>query len=168
LTDRFVAALVGHPFGLKGFVKVRPLSGESGHIRVLPSVLLRLRGTERRYEVEETAGTDTAPLVKFRGIDSPEAAQALAGAEVVVDRLQAAPLRPGEFYVEDLRRLPVVFPGGEPAGEIADVIEGGGGFLIELRLPTGDLRLVPFRNEFFGDVDIEGRRVVLLERWILE
>jgi 16S rRNA processing protein RimM len=159
---------VGLPFGLKGFVKVRPLSGESGHIRALSSVLLRLGGAERVYEVEEITGADTALVVKFRGIDSPEAAKALGGAELVVDRAQAAPLRPGEFYVEDLRGLPVVLPGGEPVGEISDVIEGGGGFLIELKLPSGASRLVPFRDEFFGDVNIGECRAVLLERWILE
>jgi 16S rRNA processing protein RimM len=167
LTDRFVAALVGLPFGLKGFVKVRPLSGESGHIRALPSVLLRLGGIEGVYEVEEITGTDAAPMVKFRGIDSPEAARSLTGAELLVDRAQAAPLKPGEFYVEDLRGLPVFLPGGEPVGEITDVIEGGGGSLIELRLPSGDLRLVPFRDEFFGDVNPRENRAVLLERWIL-
>jgi hypothetical protein len=37
-----------------------------------------------------------------------------------------------------------------------------------MRLPTGELRLIPFRKEFFGDVSPEARRVVLLERWILE
>jgi 16S rRNA processing protein RimM len=168
LTGRFVTALVGLPFGLKGFVKVRPLSGESGHIRALSSVLLRRGGVERVYEVEEIAGADTALVVKFRGIDSPEAAKALGGAELVVDRVRAAPLKPGEFYVEDLRGLPVVLPGGERAGEITDVVEGGGGFLIELRLPSGALRLVPFRDEFFGDVNPGEYRAVLLERWILE
>jgi 16S rRNA processing protein RimM len=168
LTGRFVAALVGLPFGLKGFVKLRPLSGESSHIRALSSVLLRLRGEERVYEVEEITGADRALVVKFRGIDSPEAAKALGGAELVVDRAQAAPLRPGEFYVEDLRGLPVALPGGEQAGEITDVIEGGGGFLIELKLPSGALRLVPFRDEFFGDVNPGEQRIVLLERWILE
>ena len=53
-------------------------------------------------------------------------------------------------------------------GEITGVLEGGGGFLVEVRLPSTELRLIPFRNEFFGEVDPENRRAVLLEEWILE
>jgi 16S rRNA processing protein RimM len=53
-------------------------------------------------------------------------------------------------------------------GVITDVLDTGGGSLVEIRLPSGELRLVPFRNEFFGDINPETRRAVLLNRWILE
>jgi 16S rRNA processing protein RimM len=168
VTGQFVVALVGIPFGLKGFVKVRPLSGESAHLRRLDSVLLRKGPVETVYEVEETAGSGPALLMKFRGIDTPEAAKALTGAELVTDRAHAAPLKAGEFYIEDLRGIPVTLQTGELVGEITGVLEGGGGFLAEVRLPTGEPRLVPFRNEFFGEVDPENQRAVLLEGWILE
>ncbi|MDR0589733.1 MAG: ribosome maturation factor RimM [Spirochaetaceae bacterium] len=168
MTGQFVVGLVGVPFGLQGFVKVRPLSGESGHIRRLDSVLLRRGLSETVYEVEETAGTGAALRMKFRGIDTPEAAKTLTGAELVTDRAHAAPLKDGEFYIEDLRGIPVTLRTGEPVGEITGVLEGGGGFLVEVRLPSKELRLIPFRNEFFGEVDPENRRAVLLEEWILE
>jgi 16S rRNA processing protein RimM len=111
--------------------------------------------------------------MKFRGIDTPEAARTLSGAELLTDRDHAAPLGKDEYYVEDLRGIPVTDPQGTVLGEIRDVLEGGGGQLIELKLKGGELRLVPFRKEFFGEVSvddssIEKRRVVLLEQWILE
>jgi 16S rRNA processing protein RimM len=168
VTGEFVAGLVGIPFGLKGFVKIRPFSGESAHIRRLDSVLLRKGQCEKTYEVEETAGFDAALLMKFRGINTPEAAKTLTGAELVVDRAHAAPLKAGEFYIEDLRGITVTLRTGAPVGEITDVLEGGGGFLVEVRLPSGDLRFVPFRNEFFGEISPENRKAVLLEGWILE
>jgi 16S rRNA processing protein RimM len=37
-----------------------------------------------------------------------------------------------------------------------------------MKLPGGEIRLVPFRNEFFGEVDPEKHRAILLEEWILE
>jgi 16S rRNA processing protein RimM len=168
VTGQFVVGLVGVPFGLKGFVKVRPLSGETEHLRRLSSVLLRKGLSETAYEVEETAGSGAALMMKFRGVDTPEAAKTLTGAELVTDRAHAAPLKEGEFYIEDLRGIPVTLQTGEAVGEITGLPEGGGGFLAEIRLPSGELRLVPFRDEFFGDIDPENRRAVLLERWILE
>ena len=48
------------------------------------------------------------------------------------------------------------------------MLEGGNGQLIEALLPGGATRLIPFRNEFFGEVDPEKRRAVLLKEWVLE
>jgi 16S rRNA processing protein RimM len=168
MTERFVVGLVGGPFGLEGFVKVRPLSGESDHLKRLDRVLLRREKTEQVWEVEETRGSSPVFMMKFKGIDSPEAARTLKGSELITDRSHAAPLKPGEWYVEDLRGLEVTAVSGETLGYITDLIEGGGGDLAEVRLSTGEFRLVPFRNEFLGDIDPKNRKVVLLAGWILE
>jgi 16S rRNA processing protein RimM len=166
MVERFVAALVGPPFGLKGFVKVHSLSGEFEHLLRLKQAVLRQEGREQVREVEAAEGASSL-VMKFRGIDSPEAAKILAGAELLVGRDEAAPLGRGEYYIEDLKGLEV-WEGTEVLGSISDVLEGGGGSLVELRLRNGGTRLVPFRDEFFGEVDIEGKRARLLCRWILE
>jgi 16S rRNA processing protein RimM len=180
MTGRFVSAFLGGPFGLEGFIKLRTLSGETAHLLGLRSVCLRLSDGERVYEVERISGSGERALIKFRGVDSPEAAGLLRGAALLVDRENAAPLGEGEFYVEDLRGMRVVAPrdaasadadanaDGEFLGTVTDVLEAGGGWLLELRLPAGELRLVPFRGEFFGEVDPDKGRAVLLKRWILE
>jgi 16S rRNA processing protein RimM len=171
MTETFVAGLVGAPFGLEGFVKVRSLSGETGHLLKLSSVSLRQEGREGIWEIETTLPAPPGPvvLVKFRGIDSPEAAKTLNGAEIRGKRGEAAPLKPGEYYIEDLKGLAVyAAPDGEILGTIAGVIEGGGGSLAEIKLNGGERRLAPFRGEFFGEIDLAGRRVELLCPWILE
>jgi 16S rRNA processing protein RimM len=165
MVERFVAAQVGSPFGLKGFVKVHSLSGEFDHLLKLRRAVLRQGGEERVWEIEEAEGPSL--VMKFRGIDSPEAARALTGAELLVSREEAAPLGQGEYYIEDLKGLEV-WEEAEALGCISDILEGGGGSLAELRLKTGETRLVPFRDEFFGEIDLEGRRARLLCRWILE
>jgi 16S rRNA processing protein RimM len=166
-----VVALVGAPFGLQGFVKTKPLSGELDHLEQLETVVLRRAAHETLFYVEETLRAGPSLAVKFRGIDTPEAAKALSGAELLTGRDHAAPLGKDEYYVEDLRGIPVTDTAGAVLGHITDVLDGGGGQLIELRLsgplPGGELRLVPFRKEFFGEVDPETRRAVLLESWIL-
>jgi 16S rRNA processing protein RimM len=170
LSERFIVGLVGAPFGLKGFVKVRSLSGETGHLAAMTEVTLRLGGREKKYVLEESApGPSSIILMKFAGINSPEEAGALNGAEIIAGRDEAAPLKPGEFYIEDLKGLVVVSGGaGEVLGRIAGIIEGGGGDLAEIDLNSGEKRLVPFRKEFFGDIDLGRGTAVLLEQWILE
>jgi 16S rRNA processing protein RimM len=159
---------LGAPFGLEGYIKVRSLSGENGHIARLKSVILR-RGTEESpWEVEAAEEKGALLIIKFKGIDSPEAAKALKGAEIFTGRENAAPLGADEYYIDDLRDIAVVTREGEVLGRVTDVLEGGGGDLVELRLPSGELRLIPFRRDFFGDVNPETRRAVLLQRWIIE
>jgi 16S rRNA processing protein RimM len=172
VTESFVVGLVGSPFGLKGFVKVRPLSGETDHLTARTELTLRQDGREKVYTVEDwelRSGPSPDLLIKFAGIDAPEEARALGGAEIIAGRAHAAPLKPGEFYVEDLKGLDVTAAGdGGVVGRITDILEGGGGELAEIRLNSGEIRLVPFRKEFFGDISPETGKAVLLERWILE
>ncbi|MDR1278308.1 MAG: ribosome maturation factor RimM [Treponema sp.] len=173
MTDRFVVGLIGAPFGLKGFVKVRSLSGETGHLLNLQSVILRQGNAEKTIDIEESASVPPQVIMKFAGINSPEAAKSLGGGELIVCREQASPLKPGEFYIEDLRGLAVVAAdtaagGGEIVGHLTNIVEGGGGELAEIRLSTGEFKFVPFRKEFFAPIEPGAGRLILRERWILE
>ncbi|MDR2375251.1 MAG: ribosome maturation factor RimM [Treponema sp.] len=167
MTERFVVALVGPPFGLQGFVKVQSLSGEIQHLLKPRCFTLRQGDREQVWELEAVEPMASSLLMKFRGIDSPEAAKTLKGAEILLKREDAAPLQPGEYYIEDLKGVEV-YAGTETLGTITGILEGGGGNLAELCLKTGETRLIPFRDEFLGDIDLKGRRVELLCRWILE
>jgi 16S rRNA processing protein RimM len=113
-------------------------------------------------------GTPGILLVKFNGVDTPEAAKAVSGAEILVLRSEAAALSKNEYYIEDLKGFSVVDSGGKRLGELLDILEGGGGQLAELRLISGETRLVPFRNEFFGEISVERGEMILLSCWILE
>ena len=181
MTERFIAGIAGAPFGLKGFVKVKPLSGEIDHLLKLTSVTLSRDGKEQSLTIEESAAIPPAVAMRFAGFHTPEAAKALSGAELIVGRENAAPLHSGEFYVEDLKGLAVIAAGrtaeavnadeskgGQVLGHITNIIEGGGGDLAEICLRGGETKLVPFRKEFLTGVDLEKRQVILHNLWILE
>jgi 16S rRNA processing protein RimM len=146
---------------------VHSLSGEYGHLERLKKVVLRKENKEQSYDIEKTTALSNGLAVKFAGVDTPEEARLLSGAECILSRTEAVPLKEGEFYVEDLRSVEV-FCAGEKIGDILDVVEGGGGSLVEIGLVNGEKRFVPFRNEFFGVVDIERNKAELLNTWILE
>ncbi|MCL1836680.1 MAG: ribosome maturation factor RimM [Treponema sp.] len=154
---------------MNGFVKVKPLSGEVEHLLKLTSVTLRQDGRERLLDIKESAAAGSSALIRFAGYDSPEAAKALSGAELLVSRNEAAPLLDGEFYVEDLKGLAAIsVENGEKLGHITAIIEGGGGDLAEIRLNDGQTRLVPFREEFFTGIEPDKGQVLLKNLWVLE
>jgi len=168
MTEKFIIGLVGSPFGVNGFLKVHSCSGEIDHLLNLSSVIVSKGGKEKLLKVEETAPALPSVLVRFAGINSPEAAKELTGAQLLAGRDKAAPLNEGEFYIEDLKGLPVTADNGDVIGQITDIIEGGGGELAEIKLSGGEIRLVPFRKEFFPEIDPVNSRIVLKNLWILE
>jgi 16S rRNA processing protein RimM len=159
--------LLGAPFGVGGQVKVKSFSGETAHLALLTEVVLRKDGKDSRMKVVSVEEKGGSLLFKFAGIDSPEAARALQGAEIIVPRDAAAPLGEDEYYIEDLKGV-CVYYGAEFLGHIRDVMEGGGGDLVELELPGGETRLIPFRKEFFDKIDLQTGRADLAVRWIIE
>lgn len=159
---------MGAPFGLKGFVKIKSLSGETAHFSKLKKVTLKQGKKEEIRDIAEICFQGTTVLMRFSGIDSPEAAATLKGAEIVAGREAAAPLKKGEYYVEDLKGLEVLSLDGDVLGRITNLVEGGNGNLAELQLLSGEKRLAPFIKEFFGKVDIKKGKIELLEPWILD
>ncbi|MCL2602506.1 MAG: ribosome maturation factor RimM [Treponema sp.] len=149
-------------------MKIRPSSGEIDHFFRLETVTLRQGGVEVPRKVAETVPHGNALLMRFDGVTSPEAAKLLTGAEIVVDREFAAPLRDGEHYIEDMKGLAVVSAEGQTLGHIADVLEGGGGQLAEVTLSSGETRLAPYRKEFFGELNLAEGTIVLLAPWVLD
>jgi len=176
MTEKFIIGLVGAPFGVKGFVKINPCSGESGHLLNLKSVVISKDGKEQTLQIEEIAPASPAVLMRFAGIDSPEKAKTLNGAQLIAGREQASPLGDDEFYIEDLKGLQVFSSGveGEKSavetiiGSITDIIEGGGRELAEIKLSNGEKKLVPFRKEFFSKICPQEGKVVLKHLWVLE
>jgi 16S rRNA processing protein RimM len=193
LTDRFVAGILGQPFGLEGFVRFRSLSGETAHLERLESMTLCKNGVEwvcRVVEIrpdvrprKQGGGRSSDGIILFDGYDGPEKAKTLSGSEIVVDRENAAPLDEGEYYIEDLKGLRLVADEkavGAEAGTVFGVVtgafEGGGGLLLEVKMSGaeapnaagGGIRLVPFRDEFVGEVSLEKGTIVLCAPWVLE
>ena len=173
--DWLITGRVRGTFGLEGFIKIESCSGEYEHFLNLKEIKLQLpsKGTETQppelfYQVEECVVRNADALLKLRGIDSPEAAKKLHGADILVPRDMACPLERGEFYINDLCNSDLVYKGNS-VGTIADVVEGGGGLLLEVsEAATGRTVYVPFRSQFIGKINIPVKQVELMHRWILE
>jgi len=169
MIEKFVIGIAGSPFGVKGAVKVRSCSGETSHFLKLKSIIVSKEGKEQEYQIDEiSVSAPPALLIKFNGIDSPEAAKTLSGARLITSREQAAPLEEGEFYIEDLKGLSVQSDKGEEIGHVANIIEGGGGELAEIKLINGEKRLIPFRKEFFKKILPAKGMIIMDNLWIFD
>ncbi|RPJ08218.1 MAG: 16S rRNA processing protein RimM [Spirochaetaceae bacterium] len=158
--------IVTVPFGVAGWCKVKSFSGETGHFLGLKEVCIRFGGSDRNLAVEEVKASGSLVLVKFAGINTPEEARKLSGAELLVERAFGQKLEHGEYYINDLCMC-ALFCHNERVGQVTGMIEGGPALLLEVRKDDGTTVLIPFIGKFIGGVDLPNLRIELTEDFLL-
>lgn len=170
--DLIAIGMVRTSYGVKGDIKVSSYSGETEHFFALKEVFLRRGAVQKHFDVERVQELNGDILLKLRTLDSPEAAKMYATWDVVVPREFASPLEEGEFYYCDLFGS-VLIHNGSRMGVVKSVIDNGASALLEIECDAdadGKRRtvLVPFLDQFIGQVDIKKKTVELKETWFFE
>ena len=142
-----VAGHVGRPHGLDG----------SFHVTQPRTALLALEemtvdGAPR--QVVRRAGTDDKPILRLEGVEDRAAAEALRGADLLVERGEAPPLGEDEWYAEDLVGC-VVVDGERELGVVARLVPLPSCEALEV---PPDL-LIPLVADAVRSVDVAARRI---------
>jgi 16S rRNA processing protein RimM len=100
------------------------------------------------------------PIIALAGVDTMDAADALAGVELLVplDRLVALP--EGTFYRHDLVGCRVETAGGETIGIVSKVDGTLGGSQLVVAAEHGEI-LVPLATEICTTIDPQAKRIVI-------
>lgn len=102
-------------------------------------------------------------IVRVDGVADRNAAEALKGTELYIDRGKLPPASGDEYYHADLIGLDAVSPDGRPIGLITGIHNYGAGDLIEIRLANSTAsELVAFTDTFVPTVDIAARRITVV------
>lgn len=160
--DSVVVGRVSGLHGVRGWVKVYsytdPREGIAAHRRWT----VAQRGQAREFDVEQAQRHGSRMIAKLRGIDDRDAAAALVGAEIAIDRSALPETAPGEFYWADLIGLEVETEEGEPLGRVERVFETGAN---DVLVVTGEReRLIPWLyGRVVTEVDLRAKRIRV--RW---
>ena len=100
-------------------------------------------------------------LLKLEGVDTPEAAQALRGRVLWLDREEDT-LEEGQYYIQDLIGLSVEDADtGERYGILRDVTETGANDVYHVAFPDGRVQLVPAIPQVIAKIDIDGGKMLI-------
>lgn len=156
------AGRVGRPHGLDGSFRVgQPVA----HLLDAASVVL-VAGKERR--IARRAGFDARPILRLEGCEDRDAAEALRGQELLVDRELAPELEEDEWWVTDLEGC-AVCDRDLVVGRVARVLELPSCEVLEVeREAASDPLLVPLIRDAVRSVDIEARRIDIDLRFLGE
>jgi 16S rRNA processing protein RimM len=155
-----VLGRIGAPFGVQGWVKVTSFTEPPAGIADYPCWTLVREGDRRSARVLESKRAGHSVAVRLEGVETREAAQALNGFEVQVERSELPPTAPNEHYLHDLVGLEAVNRDGVPLGRVEGFLELPAHPVAVLR--EGRLeRLVPLVRERLVAVDLVAGRVTL-------
>ena len=151
---RVALAAVAGAHGIKGEVRLKLFADSAASLAAHATLVVGGRDIALQ---SVRAGGKTA-IARFAGIATREAAEALRGSLVEVDRASLPPLGEGEYYHADLIGLPCVDAAGVPLGRVVAVEDFGAGELLEVERDGGRKALVPFRP---GIADLADGRVTI-------
>ncbi|MCL4837529.1 MAG: 16S rRNA processing protein RimM [Thermoanaerobaculia bacterium] len=156
-----VVGRVLRPHGVRGALLVEPLSDNPR--RFAPGSHLTARregGGGAPVEVTAARPHGRALLVELAGLADRDAAEALRGSWLEVPAAAVPPAPEGSYYFFELVGCRCHDRQAGDLGEVADVIEDGGGLLLLLERPGARL-LVPFVERFVLRIDRAARRIEL-------
>lgn len=154
--------LLGHiagAHGIKGEVLVKSYTGDPLAIADY-GPLADERG--RAFEIASVRASNKGVIARLKGVTDRNAAEALKGVALHVDRAKMPEPDEGDYYHADLVGLAAVDASGNAIGKVVAVQNFGAGDLLELRLDGAkQTEFVPFTDACVPTVDIAGGRVTV-------
>jgi 16S rRNA processing protein RimM len=149
------------PFGVKGEIKVEPITDFPGRFKDLRRVyLVSPAGKEIECEVKFVRYAGVVPLLLLDGYDSPEKAVALNGWLIKVPENETVPLPEGQYYWHELIGMEVLSESGEKLGTLENIFRTGSNDVYVLKRGRREVYL-PATKEVIKQVDLKERRMVI-------
>ena len=148
------------PQGVRGEVKVRPITCDIYRFEELESVFLLKNDAYTPIGVSFVRQDDDAVYLLFDGINDRNGAETLRGQLLYVDREHAVELEEDENFIVDLIGLKGIDDEGNEYGKLVDVMQPGGNDVYVFRDRKREV-LVPALKTAILKVDLEEKIMLM-------
>lgn len=153
MLERFKLGQIVNAVGLKGESKVYPYTDYKERFEELDWLFIE----DKKYEIEKVRYNGNMAIIKFAGVSDRNAAEALKGKYLYIDRENARELDEDEYFVPDLIGLEVKDEEGAHIGELSDVIQNSAQDVYEIKMDDGKKFMIPAVAAFILNVDMDSR-----------
>lgn len=156
---RFLAvARIARPWGVRGEMKLEILTDFPERLPRLKRVYI---GEEAiPYEGVRFRYYKGMVLMQLPGCETREAAEALRGRLVLIDREEAVPLPPGEYYEHEILDMEVYTTEGVYLGRVKEILYTRANDVYVVRGPFGEV-LIPAIRDVVREIDVPANRMVI-------
>ena len=155
---------VGKPHGVKGEVKIIPLTDDIRRFKRLRYVIIK----DVEYKVLFVKLQADRAILKLEGFDTPESLGILKEAFVELRIEDAVKKKQGEYYIEELKGMEVFDTEGVSLGAVFDVISTGSNDVYWIKNPKE--LLIPALKTIVTDIDLDGKKITIkpVKEWNYE
>lgn len=171
--------------GLKGEVKVYSYAGENDRFEKLDRIIAgssqsgssqsgsgqeggakraacKKPQSDMEFEIEKVRYQKNMVILKLRGVDDRNQAEALKDMDVFITEDDLEELPDDTFYVRDLIGCQVVdINDGKKLGVVSDLIQNSAQDIYQIDLAEGGQALIPAVEQFIKNVDIENKTITV-------
>ncbi len=160
LKDYISIGKITNFFGIKGEAKVG--FDNENQIKNAKKVLLLDDKSQRTLTIKNLRFHKNFAIIKFEEIDDINDLIPFKGQRIFVAKEEAkSKLEKDEFLINDLIGCVVYDLNDEKIGEVVNITTNSSQDLLNIKNLIGQVKLVPFVNEFFPDVDIENKKIII-------
>jgi len=145
------------PQGVRGEIKVRPITNDPTRFEDMEEGFWEINGAYVPMKTEFVRFDGSAVYLRIEGVNDRDAAEALRGRLMYVDRAHAVQLEEGQYFIVDLIGLKASDTNGNELGVITEVMQPGGN---DVYVITDKKRrketLIPVIEGVVTNTDLEG------------
>jgi 16S rRNA processing protein RimM len=167
MTEFVLIGLPTSPHGVQGWIKVASMTDVPDRFSLLKSILIqRDAGSALRpFDIEGVKYQAERVLLKLKGVDTREQADALRGHRIVVPAEQVPPIEEKDtYYTFQLSGMSVMDRHGGLIGTLEEIYPTGGNDIYLVRAADGKTEyFVPAIKKCILSVDVE-RKIMVVDR----
>ncbi|MCI8421471.1 MAG: 16S rRNA processing protein RimM [Clostridia bacterium] len=153
--DRLTVGYISKAQGVKGEVKISPLTDDASRFKKLKVVYI----DGKAYAVKGVRILPNGIFMTFEGIDDRNSAELLRNKEIQIERKDATVLPKDRYFIVDVVGCEV-YVDNERVGKLKDVLQYGSADVYVISTPKGNA-MIPAIERIIKQVDVENKKILL-------
>ncbi|MDF2592045.1 MAG: rimM [Clostridia bacterium] len=146
--------------GIKGEVKVYPLTDNVSRFDKLKEVYIESKGELVKYQIESAKHLKNTVIIKLKGIETMNDAEKLRDQYIKVGRWDAVRLPKDSFFVCDIIESDVYDIHGEPLGKLVDVLQTGANDVYVVKDEKREI-LIPALKTVVKEINLQNKKIIV-------
>lgn len=156
VTDKIIIGRIGRPQGIKGGLRLYPLTDFPDRFDNLTEAYI----DDRLVTINSIQQHSDFLVLNIKGLTEREAAAALTGKFLQIERENAAPLAEGEYYTFDIIGMAVYNEDNLLLGKINNILKTGSNDVYVIKSEQTEKEiLLPALKKTVTKIDVENKRM---------
>jgi len=156
--------LIGYilkPQGLKGEVKIEPVTPYLNRFDRLERVFLKIKDKKQTYSIQSVRFSKRFVYIKFSEINSLDNAELLRKAEVLIEEKDLIQPDKDEYFIHDLIGCQVISEENDVLGILSDVVQMSSNDVYVVENKEGSEILIPATKEVVKQVNVGQKKIII-------